>query len=229
VTPAPSDSAGGTWTPDGRIVFAPLGNSGLMQVPATGGTAAPLTSLSARDAELEHGWPHVLPDGAIVFSVSQRGRDPHVEVLSTDNKRQRLRVPIIGQAQFVETGHLVYSYLGNLMAVKFDLEKHTTTDVPIAIAKGIQTSSGFGVLGRSGFSVSRTGTLAWLRASPDDARSRLVRVDREGKMLMLLSTAETFQTPRVSVDGRRLAVVTRSGMMTRDIRIVDVSLPDRAR
>jgi serine/threonine-protein kinase len=229
ITQASSDSAGGTWTPDGRIVFAPLGNAGLMQVAATGGTPSPLTSLAARDAELEHGWPHALPDGAIVFTVSQRGRDPHVEVLSTDNKRQRLRVPIIGQAQFVETGHLVYSYLGNLMAVRFDPAAHTISDVPVAIAKGIQTSTGYGVLGRSGFAVSRTGTLAWLRASADDARSRLVRVDREGKVTRLSPTAEPFQTPRVSMDGRSLAVVTRSGIMTRDIRIVDASQPDRVR
>jgi Tol biopolymer transport system component len=226
VAEAPSDSAGGTWTPDGRIIFAPLGNLGLVQVAATGGTAVPLTSLNAADGELDHGWPHALPDGAIVFTVSQRGRDPHVEVLLSDNTRQRLRVPIIGQAQFVETGHLVYSYLGNLMGVKFDLEEHTTSDVPVAIAKGIQTSSGFGVLGRSGFSVSRTGTLAWLRSSPDDARSRVVRVDREGKVAPLQMSAETFQTPRISPDGRRLAVVVRSGVMTREIRVADAARPD---
>jgi serine/threonine-protein kinase len=226
IAAAPSDSAGATWTEDGRIVFAPLGNAGLMQVAATGGAAVPLTSLNDKDAELEHGWPHALPDGTIVFTVSQRGRDPHVEVLVAGNTRQRLRVPVIGQAQFVETGHLVYSYLGNLMAVKFDIETHTTSDVPVAIARGIQTSSGFGVLGRSGFAVSRTGTLAWLRASPDDARSRLVRVERDGKVSPLSTAVETFQTPRLSTDGRRLAVVARSGIMTREIRVLDASQPD---
>ena len=33
VVDAPPDSAGGTWTADNRIVFAPLGNQGLMDVP----------------------------------------------------------------------------------------------------------------------------------------------------------------------------------------------------
>ena len=83
-----------------------------------------LTELNAADDELEHGWPHALPDGSIVFTVSQRGRDPHLEVLSPKGQRTRLRVPIIGQAQFVETGHLIYSFLGNLMAVRFDPDKH---------------------------------------------------------------------------------------------------------
>ena len=227
IVAAPSDSAGGTWTADGRIVFAPLGNQGLMGVPAGGGTAVPLTTLNGSDGELEHGWPHALADGALVFTVSERGRDPHLEVLSTDGKRERLRVPIIGQAQFVETGHLVYGYLGSLMAVKFDAQEHTISDVPVPLAKGIQTATGFGVLGRSGFSVSRTGTLAWLRASADDARSRLVRVDREGKVSPLNTSADVFQTPRLSPDGRRIAVAVRDGVMTREIRVADAAKPDR--
>jgi serine/threonine-protein kinase len=227
VTDAPSDSAGGAWTSDGRIIFAPLGNMGLMAVPASGGAPNPLTTLDASEGELEHGWPHALADGTVVFTVSQRGRDPHMEVLSPDGKRTRLRVPIIGQAAFVETGHLVYSYLGNLMAVRFNPDDRTISGVPAVIARGIQTSTGFGVLGRSGFSVSRNGTLAWLRASADDARSRLVRVDPSGAATALPGAPEVFQTPRVSPDGKRLAMVVRSGVMTREIRVADAARPDR--
>jgi dipeptidyl aminopeptidase/acylaminoacyl peptidase len=113
------------------------------------------------------------------------------------------------------------------MAVKFDAEKHTIADVPVAMAKGIQTSTGYGVLGRSGFSVSRSGTLAWLRASGDDARSRLVRVAPDGNISPLELPAETFQTPRLSPDGRRLAVVVRSAIMTREIRVVDAGRPQQ--
>lgn len=224
---AATESAGGAWTSDGRIVFAPLGSRGLMEVPASGGTATPATELNAAEGELEHGWPHALPDGSIVFTVSQRGRDPHIEVLSPRRQRTRLRVPIIGQAQFVETGHLVYSFLGNLMAVKFDPSDGTTEGVPAAVARGVQTSSGFGALGRSGFSVSRTGTLVWVRAGADEARSLLVRVERNGTLSPLPASADALQTPRLSPDGRQIAVVARSGVMTREIRVVDAARPDR--
>lgn len=227
IVAAPSDSAGGTWTSDGRIVFAPLGKLGLMQVAATGGAASPLTTLDTANDELEHGWPHALPDGALVFTVTERGRDPHVEVLGPGGERSRLRVPLTGQAQFIESGHLIYGYLGNLMAVRFDPEGRRISGVPVAVAKGIQTAGGFGVLGRTGLSVSRTGTLAWLRASPDDVRSRIVRVERDGTTIALSNSAEVFQTPRVSPDGRRLAVVVRNGIMTREIRILDAARPDR--
>ncbi len=227
IVAAPSDSAGGTWTADDRIVFAPLGKNGLVQVAANGGTASPLTSLDVAEGELEHGWPHALADGALVFTVSQRGRDPHIEVLSPDGKRLRLRVPVTGQAQYVDTGYLIYGYLGNLMAVRFDSEQHSLSGVPVAIAKGIHTATGFGVLGRTGLSVSRTGTLAWLRASQDDGRSRLVRVERDGKAFPLSTSAHVFQTPRLSPDGRRLALVVRDGIMTREIRISDTARPER--
>jgi Tol biopolymer transport system component len=227
IADAPTDSAGGTWTNDGRIVFAPLGQAGLMQVPLAGGSVTPLTSLNAADGEIDHGWPHALPDGSIVFTVSERGRDAHVEVLSIEKARTRLRVPIIGQTQFVDTGHLVYSFLGNLMAVKFDPGRQAIEGVPVPIAKGIQTSTGYGALGRSGLSVSRTGTLIWLRAGADEGHTRLMRVDRTGKASPLAAAAAGLQTPRLSPDGRRLAVVARSGVMTREIRVLDAARPDR--
>jgi Tol biopolymer transport system component len=226
IVDAPTESAGGTWTSDGRIIFAPL-HTGLMAVSAAGGAAVAVTELNAADEELEHGWPHELPDGSIVFTVSQRGRDPHLEVLSAKGQRTRLRVPIIGQAQFVETGHLIYSFLGNLMAVRFNLDERATDGVPAAVAKGIQTSTGFGALGRSGFAVSRAGTLVWLRAGADEGKSRLVRVERDGRVSPLAAQIDALQTPRLSPDGRRLAVVARSGVMTREIRVLDAARPDR--
>src|SRR5688572_12920570 len=57
IADAPVESAGGTWADDGRLIFAPLGNQGLMTVPAGGGTPAPLTTLNRKEGELEHGWP----------------------------------------------------------------------------------------------------------------------------------------------------------------------------
>jgi Tol biopolymer transport system component len=227
IAAAPSDSAGGTWTDDGRVVFASLGNHGLMSVPASGGVPSEVTGLSQRDAELEHGWPHALPGGAIVFTVTQRGRDSHLEVLLPSKERRRLTVPAIGQAEFVRSGHLVYSYLGNLLGIAFDVASLRTNGTPVVLAKGVQTQTGFGNLGRSGFSVSRTGTLAMLPSSAEDARSRLVRVDRSGRYSTLAAPPEIYQTPRIAPDGRRLAVVVRPGVMTREIRVLDAARPER--
>jgi len=226
IVDAPVESAGGTWTEDGRILFAPLGDRGLMEVTA-GGAVVPVTALSAEDGEIEHGWPCALPGGGIVFTVSQRGRDPHLEVLSPNRQRTRLRVPLFGQSHFVATGHLVYGYLGNLMAVRFDALASDIRGVPAAVAKGLQHSSGYGQLGRAGFAASRTGTLVWVRARPKDATSEIVRVARDGSYRTLAAPAAVYQTPRLSPDGRRLAVVARPDVMTREIRVLDAARPER--
>jgi Tol biopolymer transport system component len=227
VCAAPGDAAGGSWTDDGRIVFAPLEGQGLSQVSSAGGSPAPVTTLSAKDGELAHGWPHALPGGAILFTVSQRGRDPHLEVLSPDGKRGPRLVPAIGQAAFVSSGQIVYSYLGDLYAVPFDLSTSRTTGVPVMFAKGVQTASGFDQLGRSAFAVSRGGTLAWVRASATGAGSDLVKVDGTGVASSLRAASAAYQTPRLSPDGRQLAVVVTSGLMTREIRVLDMAHPDR--
>jgi eukaryotic-like serine/threonine-protein kinase len=228
IADAPVESAGATWTEDGRIVFAPLGSHGLMEVSsAGGGTAVPLTALNSQEGELEHGWPHAVQGRSLVFTVSQRGRDPHVEVLSPARARKRLRVPITGHVQFIDRGFLIYGYLGNLMAVRFDPVQLEISGAPAAVAKGLQTAGGFGTLGQTGFAVSQTGTLVWVRGTPDDAKSRLVLVARDGSYNALSAPPDVYQTPRISPDGRRLAVVVRPGVMTRDIRVLDITRPER--
>jgi eukaryotic-like serine/threonine-protein kinase len=227
VCDAPNGGAGGAWTDDGRIVFSALGGEGLSVVGSGGGIPGRLTTLNGREQELAHGWPHALPGGAILFTVSQRGRDPHLETVSSAGQRGARLVPAIGQAQFVSPGLIVYSYLGDLYAVPFDSEALKTTGVPVAFAKGVQTSAGFDQLGHSGLSVTRNGTLAWIRAAAGDTDSELVRVDAAGVAIGLGAPAAAYQTPRVSADGRYLAVVIRSGLMTRDIRVLEMAHPER--
>jgi Tol biopolymer transport system component len=227
VADAPVESAGGTWTADDRIVFAPLGTSGLIAVPAGGGGATALTEVNAADGELEHGWPHALSDGSTVFTVSERGRDAHIEVLSPEKQRTRtacadrwtrsvranrppgLQLPRQfdgGQVQSRRTRHRRCADGGG----KGDAD-----------IRRIRRAGAIGVL------VSRTGTLVWLRAGAQEGGSRLVRVERDGKVSSLSAPPDVLQTPRLSPDGRRLAVVVRSGIMTREIRVLDAARPDR--
>lgn len=239
---APSGSAGGAWTDDGRILFAPLNGQGLLEVPASGGRPRPLTRLNRRAGEIAHGWPHVLPGGGIVFTVSRRERDPQLAVLPPNGGEPRPLLPAVGQAQFVSSGlpaeapqtatgakvgHLVYGYLGDLLAVPFDLSELATRAGPTVIARNLQSFRGFGGIGRTALSVSRNGTLAWLRGNVEEPRSLLAWVDRAGRLSPLRELDGQYQSPRLSPDGRRIAMVVRSGVMTRDIRVIDAARPDR--
>ncbi len=223
---APFESAGGAWTSDGRIVFAPRGGLGLTAVPATGGAATSLTSLNLKEGEVEHGWPHALPGGGMLFTVAQRDRDPHLEVLGSDGQRTRLRVPIVGQGHYLDSGHIVYGYLGNLMAVPFDAAESALRGVPVLAERGLQSSGAYGLLGRMGIAAARVGTLIWVRAGPEDATSEIVRVEGDGSFRPIGAPAAIYQTPRLTPDGRRLAVAVRD-VLTREIRVLDTARPDR--
>jgi hypothetical protein len=222
-----TESAGGAWTTTGQMVVAPLDGNGLMTVADTGGTLTALTTLNKREGEIAHGWPHALPGGALVFTVSQKGRDAHLETLDSANHRGHRLVPAYGQANYISSGHLVYSYLGDLYALPFDASDLRAHGVPVAVTRQVQTSDWPGLLGRAGFSVSANGRLAWIPASPDDAKTSLVRVGFDGAGGRLDRAAASFQTPRISPDGKRIAVVVRSALMTRDINVLDFAHPDR--
>src|SRR5262245_1364983 len=62
-------SRGGSWGPDGTIVFA-TPNSALMRVSNDGGEPRPATTLDAGLGEASHRQPQVLPDGrSVVFAA----------------------------------------------------------------------------------------------------------------------------------------------------------------
>jgi dipeptidyl aminopeptidase/acylaminoacyl peptidase len=82
-------------------------------------------------------------------------------------------------------------------------------------------------MGRTALSVSRNGTLAWLQGDLEEPRSALAWVDRAGRLAPLTELAGQYQSPRLSPDGRRIAMVIRSGVMTRDIRVLDAARPER--
>src|SRR5262249_28483151 len=65
------DDRGGSWSEDGKIIFAPTTLSPLFRVSSAGGTPEPLTTLDRNAGEVSHRWPQALPGGhAVLFTVS---------------------------------------------------------------------------------------------------------------------------------------------------------------
>ena len=98
---------GGTWSPDGVIVFAPEPNDPLMRVAATGGTAAPVTRLAAGQGS--HRWPQFLPDGRrFLFSMATGQVDTHgVYVGSLDEGEPTRVMPAETAAVYAAPGYLL--------------------------------------------------------------------------------------------------------------------------
>src|SRR4030095_4681005 len=72
------ESSGGTWNPDGVILFG--GTAGLYRISAQGGTPVLATKVSQK--EEAHRWPNFLPDGRhfIFLGDAATTEDHHIRV-----------------------------------------------------------------------------------------------------------------------------------------------------
>jgi hypothetical protein len=216
-------SRGAAWGPDDTIVFA-TGNAatGLQQVSAGGGPATVLTRPDAARGEADHLQPVWLPQGrGVLFTVAARsGRLDSSRIAVLERGASTWRTLIEGgfAAQYVETGHLVYAAAGALWAVRFDLARLTVEGAAVEVLPNVPFS-GFGLSAH--FDVASTGALTYPRDAESDSDDPVpVWVDREGRETPLPAPPGPYRHPRLSPDGRRLAIV-RGG----DIFVWDVDRP----
>jgi eukaryotic-like serine/threonine-protein kinase len=120
------------------------------------------------------------------------------------------------QARFVPSGHLVYGQSpGIVRAVPFDLASLSVTGSPVSMVNSVERAmNGGGVY----FAVSQTGLLVY--ASTGD-RHQLVWVDREGVARPITSDRAPFRLPRVSPDGKLIAVAISDDTRRSDIWVYD--------
>ena len=91
------DPRGGTWSPDGVIVFARNIEDGLYRVPAAGGEVTPVTTLDRGKRENSHRWPQFLPDGRhILFFArsSAQHQGIYVGTPGSNDWKLLLRTPL---------------------------------------------------------------------------------------------------------------------------------------
>ena len=73
---------GGTWLPNGTIVFG-SNNRGLQQVAAAGGLPQPLATVDPARSEIDHHAPEMLPGGrALLMTVHEGEARFRVDVLT---------------------------------------------------------------------------------------------------------------------------------------------------
>jgi Tol biopolymer transport system component len=189
---------GASWGPDDTIVFAPTWSTGLFKMSARGGDAERLTTLNSLEGETAHRDPHVLPDGRGVLFTVVRKQNPHIEVVSKSGTRRALTEgsnPI-----YLNPGFLVLSRGQTLLAARFDLKKLELADPPVPILQGVRPEA---------FAIGRDGTLVYVPAA--GGTRKLVWVDRQGNARPLSDDRRAFNHPRLSPDGKKVAVETGDG------------------
>ena len=211
------------FSPDSDWVgFYDVREQELQRVSVTGGSAIPIGALDSSMRGASWGaddtivfatqegdlWPQILPgDQAVLYSaVAASVDDSEVVVLSLETGERTVVVRGGFYGRYVPTGHLVYAVGDALRAVPFDLDRLETVGGPVSIVDGVVTKR----RGGADFSVSENGSLVYVSGTTPvgDART-LVWVDREGREEEIPAPTAPYESPRVSPDGRYIAMEVR--------------------
>ena len=195
-------SRGASWGPDDSIVFATSDPStGLLRVPASGGEPEVITKPDAARDERDHHFPSVLPAArGVLFTITGAGGSHQVAVLDLKNGQRKTLIRSGGQAEYVETGHLIYADGGALWAVRFDLAALAVLGDPAPLVEQVLT------LGAADFTLSRRGMLVYVPVNGAKSRS-LVWVTRQGAEATSSAPPRGYKmNARLSPDGTRAVV-----------------------
>jgi eukaryotic-like serine/threonine-protein kinase len=205
---------GASWGSLGMIAFAPTTVGALQQVSDAGGTPQPLTRLEK--GEISHRWPEFLPGGkAVLFAAGPTAMNftnarVAVQSIGTGERRNLLQGGM--SPRYTPSGHLVYAQGGTLMAVPFDPQRLAVTGTAVPVAEGVLESP---VSGAAQYSFSATGSLVYVLGGVQSVQSKLVWVSRNGAEQPLTAPAHAYVFPRLSPEGRRVAVgITESESQT---------------
>jgi eukaryotic-like serine/threonine-protein kinase len=195
-------SRGASWGSDDSIVFATSDPStGLLRVPASGGEPEVLTKPDSSRGEFDHYFPSVLPGGRGVLFTITAGTvaDRQIVVLDLKTGKRKTLIRSGSQAEYVETGHLIYTDGGALWAVRFDLARLAVLGDPVPLIEQVLT------LGAVDFAISRRGTLVYVPVSGGSFRS-LIWVNRQGVEEPIPAPPRRYVSARLSPDGTRVAL-----------------------
>jgi len=214
ITPLPNRRqriTGASWADEGFIVFATF--DGIWRVPEAGGT--PQRIVEAGENENARALPYVLPGGQWMLLTVQptafRWDDAKIVARSLVDGEEKVLLTDAADARYVPTGHLVFLRRGKLMAVAFDVNRVALAGAPVAVVddvmQAIHMANSLADSGAGQFAVAKTGTLVYVTGGPQPAEpGELVWIDRTGKVEPVGAPLGPFGAPRLSPDGRRIAM-----------------------
>jgi serine/threonine-protein kinase len=205
---------GASWG-DEFIIIGAVGDNTLWSVDPIGGKVERLKSLEGKIVNGEY--PRLLP-GSRFLLVTQAGQNG-VELVSLDSGEVRTVVTEGVNATYLRTGHLLWANGDNLLAARFDPASGTITGEARTVVEGVLGDANFSL---AHYAVSETGTLAYLPGSALQLGTRPVWASLDGTVEVFDVSPDTYLTPRVAPDGRRVLLSRQA--RSRSLWLVE---PDR--
>jgi serine/threonine protein kinase/Tol biopolymer transport system component len=220
---APTNVAGGSWNPDGVIIFALNGR--IVRVSAAGGAASPVTAPAPGDP---HVFPAFLPDGRhfLYLHGSTKPEIRGVYIGALDVKPEQQSTQRLMAAEFSPLyvpspdsgpGHILFLSQGTLLAQPFDSRRLQLTGEPIPVAEQIASLQDIGF-----YSASENGALAYRSGTTQGLDLQLSWFNRQGQATLTPAEPSRSSTVKVSPDGKRAATIRTDSQNNRDIWVVDL-------
>ena len=194
-----------TWTDDGEIVFATNASSTLFAVSSDGGPLRRILQLGGTSTAR---WPVAVPGTHdVLYTRFTATADTVVlEVGSTkDGSTAQLSSDMFSAVGIVDKYLLYLTRAGEVRAVRYDVQSRRIDVRVVQLAANVQMSVGTGF----GYAVaSRSGDVAYREGRPTSA---LLYVDVHCASRYVIADTLAFANPRLSADGKRIAVTISQG------------------
>ena len=213
VTLADIDNPYGAYWAAGDQIYVGQGPKGVVRVSANGGKAE--TVVTVKPGEFAQS-PQLLPDGDhVIFTLAAGGGDERwdkgqIVVQSLTSGQRTVLVNGGSDARYVPTGHVVYALGATMFALPFNVKTLQASGGPVPVLDGItrasvNTTAAF-------FSFSDNGSLAFIPGGlAGGTPVTLALVNRNGEKTPLNVAPQPYFQPRISPDGRQLAVEVNDG------------------
>jgi serine/threonine protein kinase/Tol biopolymer transport system component len=219
---------GGTWNRDGDIVFSNGNRFPLYRISAEGGVSEPITTLDTSRGENSHRHPQFLPDGRHFLYLARSSQPEHTAIYvgSLDSNDVKRVMTAQTNAFYSPPGYLLFVREGALKAQPFDADKHLPSGTAHLVAEGLSYTA---TSASARFGVSANGrVLTFVEGSTTNRQ--LAWFDRKGDLLGRVGPSGEYIQPRVSPDGKRIAVSQPDPTTgNRDLWLMEVSqgIPSR--
>ena len=211
------DIRGASWGPDGRIVVSAGGR--LVVVSAGGGGI--LDTPEKRDSAQAF-WPAFVARDVVVYSARPGSDQPIMAIELSSRRTVALENAVGSYPVGMVAGHLVYGRIdGTLMAVPFDSRRLRT----FGATRTVGDAQVGPATGQVKAAVSASGSLVYVSGG---GKMQLVAVDSRGAPRILPVPPGRLNNPRLSPDGRRVALdITTTGRV--DVWVFELSSGASAR
>jgi len=214
---------GGSWAPDGTILFNPEERGPIFKVSAGGGNATPVTVLDKSRGDEAHRFPQFLPDGRhFVFMPWKSGSVLRVIQLAELGTMGSTTLFESESAPVVSGHHLIYvrDRPSRLMAQSFDPRTLSLEGRPVRIVDDDDVDFWW-YTGQPMVSASAD---VLVYTTGKFRRNQLTWFNRAGRQLGSVGDSDVHYDPAISVDGTMLAVERRdSDRDATDIWTVDLA------